>query len=276
MSLFDPDFLSADSKLLRRARPTLPRRGNILANLRATARPKMKQAPLASAQILSFPVPAEPAPAEAPVVIPPSRPSLYRDGLKRAFDIVTVLASAVFWLPIIMVAALLITLRDGHSPFYTQDRVGRGGRIFRMIKLRSMVPDAHEKLEAYLATDPEARAEWDATQKLKRDPRITTVGRIIRKTSIDELPQLFNVLWGDMSVVGPRPFMVDQQTLYHGRRYYDLRPGLTGFWQISDRNECNFAQRAHFDTAYYRAVSLKTDLTVIARTVGVVLRGTGY
>jgi lipopolysaccharide/colanic/teichoic acid biosynthesis glycosyltransferase len=139
-----------------------------------------------------------------------------------------------------------------------------------------MVPDAHEKLEAYLATDPEARAEWDATQKLKRDPRITTVGRIIRKTSIDELPQLFNVLKGDMSVVGPRPFMVDQQALYHGRRYYDLRPGLTGFWQISDRNECNFAQRAHFDTAYYRSVSLKTDLAVIARTVSVVLRCTGY
>ncbi|MEM7642015.1 MAG: sugar transferase [Pseudomonadota bacterium] len=206
----------------------------------------------------------------------------YRRGAKRAFELALVIAAAPFWMAIILISALLVAC-DGHLPFYTQLRIGRSGRIFRMWKLRSMVPDAEARLQAHLAADPKARAEWDALQKLKDDPRITPVGRVLRKTSIDELPQLWNVLVGDMSLVGPRPMMfgprpmmVSQRELYHGANYYALRPGLTGFWQISDRNECGFRDRVRFDDAYERAVSLRTDLVVLWRTVAVVLRGTGY
>jgi lipopolysaccharide/colanic/teichoic acid biosynthesis glycosyltransferase len=202
-------------------------------------------------------------------------PALYRHGVKRPLDLTLVLATLPFWLPIILVTALLVA-RDGHNPFYTQARIGRHGRVFRMLKLRSMTPDADAVLEKYLRENAAARAEWTATQKLKHDPRVTRVGAFIRKTSIDEFPQLVNVLLGDMSVVGPRPMMVCQKSLYPGSLYYEMRPGLTGFWQISNRNHCRFVGRARYDNAYYRAMSLRTDLVVILRTVGVVLRGTGY
>jgi len=195
--------------------------------------------------------------------------------MKRLLDLALVLVTLPLWLPVILVTAALVA-RDGHNPFYMQDRIGRNGRVFRMFKLRSMVHDADAVFEAYLTAHPEARAEWDATQKLKHDPRITRVGRFIRKTSIDELPQLFNVLLGDMSLVGPRPMMVCQKPLYPGQRYYDLRPGLTGFWQISNRNHCRFVDRARYDNAYGASMSLGTDAAVIWRTLGVVLRGTGY
>lgn len=202
-------------------------------------------------------------------------PDLYRHGVKRLFDIVLVLATLPFWLPIILVTAVIVA-QDGHNPFYTQARIGRNGRVFRMLKLRSMMHDAEAVLESYLRDNPAARAEWNATQKLKNDPRITRAGRFIRKTSIDELPQLFNVLLGEMSLVGPRPMMVNQKSLYPGRRYYEMRPGLTGFWQISNRNHCRFAGRARYDNAYFNAMSFRTDVAVIWRTLGVVLRGTGY
>nr|WP_254656354.1 sugar transferase [Jannaschia sp. CCS1] len=190
-------------------------------------------------------------------------------------DFTLVLVTAPIWLPLILVMALFVA-RDRHNPFYTQDRIGQNGRVFRIIKLRSMVHDADKVFEAYLAANPEARAEWDATQKLKNDPRITRFGRFIRKSSLDELPQLINVLWGDMSIVGPRPMMVSQRGLYPGRSYYDMRPGMTGFWQISNRNQCRFAYRARYDNAYFNSMSLRTDLSVIWRTVGVIARGTGY
>jgi lipopolysaccharide/colanic/teichoic acid biosynthesis glycosyltransferase len=199
---------------------------------------------------------------------------VYRSGLKRLIDALFVVLTLPFWLPVILVTALIVA-QDGHSPFYTQERIGRNGRIFRLLKLRSMVHDADAQLEVYLKKHPAARAEWNATQKLKNDPRITRVGRFIRKTSIDELPQLFNVLIGDMSLVGPRPIMVQQKTLYPGQRYYEMRPGLTGFWQIGNRNRCRFAGRARYDNAYFNSMSLLTDLVVIWRTLGVVLRATG-
>lgn len=206
----------------------------------------------------------------SPVVL-----GIYRNGIKRALDIVLVLVSLPFWLPVILVTAGFVAL-DGHNPFYMQARVGRHSRVFRMIKLRSMVPDADAVLEAYLRNNPAARVEWHVTQKLKNDPRVTRTGRFIRKTSIDELPQLLNVLVGDMSLVGPRPMMVSQAPLYSGRSYYEMRPGITGFWQISSRNHCRFTGRVRYDNAYFNAMSLPTDLAVIWRTVGVVLRGTGY
>ncbi|MBF9032122.1 sugar transferase [Rhodobacterales bacterium HKCCE3408] len=203
------------------------------------------------------------------------RPALYRNGLKRALDIFLVLAAAPVWLPVILIGALLAA-SDGRTPFYTQTRVGRNGRTFRLWKLRTMVPDADTRLEAHLAANPKARAEWDARQKLKHDPRITRFGRILRKTSLDELPQLLNVLKGDMSLVGPRPMMVCQQMLYPSRRYYEMRPGLTGLWQVSARNDCTFAERARYDNRYAASMSLGLDMRVLAQTVGVVLRGTGY
>ena len=179
------------------------------------------------------------------------------------------------WLPVILILAAAVAT-DGRSPFYTQRRVGRDGRIFRIVKLRTMVPDADKKLADYLAANPEAKAEWDATQKLKRDPRITPVGQILRITSMDELPQLFNVVTGDMSLVGPRPFMENQRSLYPGLGYYRVRPGITGLWQVSDRNDSAFAYRAVLDDEYERTLSFKTDLGILRKTVGAVLACTGY
>jgi len=144
-----------------------------------------------------------------------------------------------------------------------------------MWKFRTMVPNAEAILSQYLADNPEARAEWDSKQKLAKDPRITKVGRILRRTSVDELPQLLNVFAGDMSLVGPRPMMPSQQALYPGHGYYRLRPGLTGKWQISERHTSTFAERAVYDDAYEQDLSLGTDLGIIGRTIGVVLRCTG-
>lgn len=139
-----------------------------------------------------------------------------------------------------------------------------------------MIVNADAQLETYLASDPTARAEWDSTQKLKVDPRITRFGRILRKSSLDELPQLWNVLKGDMSLVGPRPMMPCQRDLYPGSAYYRLRPGITGPWQVSRRNESTFADRARFDTDYDRTLSLGTDIGLLISTVRVVVRATGY
>lgn len=200
---------------------------------------------------------------------------LYRNGVKRALDILLVLLSLPVTLPPVLIMALLAA-RDGASPFFLQKRVTKNGRAFNMVKIRTMVPDAEDRLAAHLAKDPAARREWDETQKLKDDPRITRIGRLLRKTSLDELPQLWNVLKGDMSLVGPRPMMVDQQELYPGRAYYALRPGITGSWQVSDRNQGTFAGRAKFDADYYANLSFATDLSILLRTVAVVVRGTGY
>lgn len=199
----------------------------------------------------------------------------YRDGLKRVFDIIVVSLAAIAWLPVVLVFAALAAT-DGRTPFYTQRRVGRDGKVFRIVKLRTMVPDADQKLAAYLEENPAAKAEWDETQKLKSDPRITKVGHILRATSMDELPQLFNVLTGDMSLVGPRPFMESQKSIYPGLGYYRVRPGITGLWQVSDRNDCSFEQRAVLDDKYERNLSFGNDLSILMKTVRAVLSCTGY
>ncbi|SFA56866.1 Sugar transferase involved in LPS biosynthesis (colanic, teichoic acid) [Paracoccus halophilus] len=214
---------------------------------------------------------ATPAPSHEPVGVR----SFYARFLKRPLDIAMVLLSAPIVLPVLLILVLVI-LFHGEKPFYSQQRVGRSGRSFRLWKLRTMVDDAETRLVEYLATNPEAKAEWDETQKLKNDPRITSSGSFLRKTSLDELPQLWNVLRGDMSIVGPRPMMIDQAQLYPGADYYHLRPGVTGLWQISDRNNSSFAERANFDAEYAANLSLNGDASIIAKTVGVVLRCTGY
>ncbi len=202
------------------------------------------------------------------------REPLYRRTMKRILDIGFVLMAMPLVLPVILVLAAVLKLR-GNAPFFTQDRVGLGGRTFRLWKLRTMVPNAEERLQEHLQNDEAARREWDAYQKLAHDPRITEFGQFLRKSSLDELPQLWNVLLGDMSLVGPRPMMVDQQELYPGTAYYALRPGLTGTWQISDRNQSTFAQRAEFDADYERNLTFFKDLKILLSTVGVVLRATG-
>lgn len=202
-------------------------------------------------------------------------PSVYRNYVKRGLDIFLTLLAAPIVLPSVALMALMIAL-DGHNPFYSQMRVGQNGRNFRMWKLRTMVHNADQLLEQYLSQNPAARQEWDATQKLKKDPRITWLGSVLRKTSMDELTQLWNVLNGTMSLVGPRPIMVSQRKGYVGTAYYNLRPGITGLWQISERNECAFGARVGFDEAYEKSIALKTDLWILLSTVRVVLRGTGY
>lgn len=199
---------------------------------------------------------------------------LYRRTLKRWMDVGFVLMALPFVAPVVLVLVAVLKV-TGQSPFFTQERVGLGGRTFRLWKLRTMVPDAEARLQDFLQKDAGARLEWDAYQKLSRDPRITEFGQFLRKSSLDELPQLWNVLRGDMSLVGPRPMLVDQQELYPGSAYYALRPGLTGTWQISDRNQSTFAQRAEFDADYDRNLSFFKDLKILLATVNVVLRATG-
>lgn len=200
---------------------------------------------------------------------------IYRNGAKRLVETLLVLLTAPVTLPLVLLMALLVAC-DGGNPFFVQKRLGRNGRVFRIWKLRSMVVDAERRLAAHLEQDPAARDQWDSTQKLKQDPRVTRVGRLLRKSSMDELPQLLNVLNGTMSLVGPRPMMVEQRHLYRGRAYYRLRPGITGLWQISARNESEFVERVRYDEDYHRALSGWLDLKILVRTVVVVLRGTGY
>lgn len=206
----------------------------------------------------------------------PGSGSAYRRIGKRALDILLVLAFLPVYLPLVGGAALLLFL-EGGNPFYRQARLGRNGETFSILKLRTMVRDADSKLQEVLAKDPEMKREWDVSQKLKNDPRITRIGAMLRRTSMDELPQLWNVLKGEMSLVGPRPMMPDQLPLYGDpTHYFAVRPGITGYWQVDRRNESSFADRAHYDAAYDAEMSLPKDARVLWQTIGVVLRRTGH
>lgn len=201
-------------------------------------------------------------------------PSIYNNGGKRALDVLLIVMALPFLIPVMLLVALAVML-DGHAPFYTQQRLGRDWQPFRLFKFRTMKPDADALLQAHLASDPAARAEWESDQKLRNDPRVTRIGAFLRKSSLDELPQLLNVLLGHMSLVGPRPMMPEQRVLYPGNYYAAHRPGLTGLWQVSVRNGSTFAGRAIFDERYSREISLRLDVTTIMRTFKVVARCTG-
>ncbi|MEP5729191.1 MAG: sugar transferase [Sulfitobacter sp.] len=201
---------------------------------------------------------------------------LYRHLGKRILDILFVLLTLPFSLPLIGLCALMLWC-EGGSPFYTQDRLGRGGKRFSILKLRTMVRNADQVLEEYLANDPKMRQEWDSLQKLRNDPRVTRMGKFLRVTSLDELPQLINVLLGDMSLVGPRPMMPDQLEMYGDASSYNaVRPGITGLWQVSARNNSVFTYRNEVDGAYERSLTLLMDVTILYKTIGVVLRPTGH
>lgn len=213
-------------------------------------------------------------PTEATAVELAGIRSSYNRFGKRELDLALCLLAAPFVLLVVGLMALAVRL-EGGPVFYRQKRLGQNGRVFEILKIRTMVLDADRKLKDYLASNPEARAEWDHNQKLINDPRITRVGRFLRRTSLDELPQLWNVFRGDMAIVGPRPMTVEQAPLYPGTAYYRLRPGITGPWQVSDRHETSFAARAIYDTAYAQSLSFREDLSILGKTVGVVLRCTG-
>ncbi|WP_425049687.1 sugar transferase [Psychromarinibacter sp. S121] len=214
---------------------------------------------------------------QAAASIRPTRGSYFRIG-KRLADLI----ACVFLLPIcvpLIGVFWLLTRRDGGPGFFLQDRVGRNGEIFKCYKLRTMVVDAEAALAEICAADPELAAEWKRDQKLRCDPRITPLGNFLRKTSIDELPQVFNVLLGDMSLVGPRPMMPCQRKMYTsaggGTGYFALRPGITGPWQVDGRGETAFVDRIGYDNRYLSELSFGKDLSYLARTVTVVFRQTG-
>lgn len=178
--------------------------------------------------------------------------------------------------PIILVLMAIASL-DGGSPIFGQLRVGRHGQMFTCYKIRSMVVDAQARLEELLRTNPAAAAEWKENQKLDNDPRITAFGRFIRRTSLDELPQLWNIIRGDMSLVGPRPVLKDELKRYgeSALAYISIRPGLTGLWQTSGRNEVSYDERVSLDVKYSRILSLRTDIKLMFATALSVAHLTG-
>jgi Undecaprenyl-phosphate galactose phosphotransferase WbaP len=197
--------------------------------------------------------------------------------LKRSLDLISVVVGGMVILPMIGFIMLLIKLTSSGPIFYGQTRLGRGGKEFKAWKFRSMVKDADEQLKKYLAEHPELREEWERDHKLKNDPRVTWIGNILRRTSLDELPQLWNILKGEMSLVGPRP-IVQEEVEKYGEKfslYKKVRPGLSGLWQVSGRNDITYAERVALDCYYVRNWSVWLDIVILARTVRVVLLGKG-
>ncbi|WP_353860443.1 sugar transferase [Azospirillum formosense] len=213
--------------------------------------------------------------AELVARLPTTEP-LHRNRVKRAFDLVGAVGLILFFGPLMLIVGLLITL-DGGPAVFGHRRIGTEGRDFTCWKFRSMVVNGPEVFEKLIESDPEARAEWEATRKLRNDPRITWIGRFLRRTSLDELPQLFNVLTGDMSLVGPRPIVQEEVARYHVcfPFYTRCRPGLTGLWQVSGRNDVDYGRRVQLDTAYLLGWSFWGDIRILLRTVGVMLSGKG-
>ena len=168
---------------------------------------------------------------------------------------------------------LAIKLESRGPVFFRQNRIGRGGQTLHLLKFRTMVCNAEEVLQKYLRENPDLREEWEADQKLRNDPRITKVGAWLRKTSLDELPQLWNVVWGEMSLVGPRP-IVDDEIVKYGSAfasYTRVRPGMPGLWQVSGRNDLSYKQRVHLDRFYICNWSTWLDILILAKTFPVVL-----
>ena len=188
--------------------------------------------------------------------------------LKLAFDQVVAMLLLILLAPLLFVITLVARL-DGGPALYRHRRIGAGGRTFECLKFRTMVPDADRVLDRVLATDAAAAAEWAATQKLRNDPRVTTLGRFLRLSSLDELPQLFNVLRGEMSLVGPRPIVQAEVARYGDEidYYYEARPGLTGLWQVSGRSDTSYERRVRLDVWYVRNWTLWHDIAIILKTI---------
>jgi Undecaprenyl-phosphate galactose phosphotransferase WbaP len=197
--------------------------------------------------------------------------------LKRATDFLGALILGVLGLPFIIAVAVVIKLTSSGSVLYKQVRIGKGNRAFKALKFRTMYSNSRERLNDYLAQDPALREQWESVHKLKDDPRVTPIGRFLRRFSLDELPQLWNVLAGEMSLVGPRPIVVAEIEKYGEdyAAYERARPGLTGLWQVSGRNNTTYRERVNYDSYYVRNWSVWLDLTIIARTFRAVISGVG-
>ena len=197
-------------------------------------------------------------------------------ALKRIIDVGgAILLTLVFFPVILMVFCSIVP--SGGDVFFKHTRIGRNGRAFKVYKFRTMVPNAGQVLKEVLDSDPQMRAEWERDHKLRQDPRVTRIGKFLRKTSLDELPQIINVLRGEMSLVGPRPVVREELRKYRrsARHYLAVKPGLTGLWQVSGRNDTNYRRRVAMDRLYARLASPSIDLMVLVKTVDVVLRGRG-
>lgn len=197
--------------------------------------------------------------------------------LKRVFDIFVVLLSLPVILPLIIGVSMLVKAKMGGPIFYGHKRVGLGGAHFRCWKFRSMVVNGDKVLADYLAKNPQERELWITQRKLRRDPRITPLGAVLRKLSIDELPQLFNILMGEMSIVGPRPVVDDELKTYgvSAKHYLRTRPGLTGLWQVSGRSNTTYQYRIALDRLYVSQWSILLDIAIVVRTIPAVLMSRG-
>lgn len=205
--------------------------------------------------------------------------SSQNDGshLERIVDVTIAVAMLVFLAPVMLLTALCVALTSKGPVIFKQTRVGMNGRPFGCLKFRTMRIDAEEHLAHLLATRPELQAQWDCDQKLRTDPRITSIGAFLRQTSIDELPQLLNVIRGEMSLVGPRPIVEDEASRY-GRyitSYFSVRPGLTGMWQVTGRNDSSYRRRVAADVLYARERSITLNARIMLATVPAVLFGRG-
>jgi exopolysaccharide production protein ExoY len=213
----------------------------------------------------------------APLPPPRAVVATGNDRLLRALDIIGASAALVLLSPIMLLIALVIVLLDPGPLLFAHTRLGQGGRPFRCLKFRSMTVDADARLAHLLETDAEARAEWQQNQKLRRDPRITAIGRFLRRSCLDELPQFINVLRGDMRLVGPRPIVAAEAVRYgrHFPVYCSLKPGITGLWQVKRQDRTSYRRRVAFDLTYARSRSLALNMRILLLTIPCVLRGEG-
>jgi Undecaprenyl-phosphate galactose phosphotransferase WbaP len=198
-------------------------------------------------------------------------------AIKRFMDMGMVIVGGIIILPFLLVIALLIKLSSPGPVLYKHRRLGQNGRELEVYKFRSMVANADEKLKAMLEADPNLRAEWETNFKLKDDPRITGIGKFLRRTSFDEFPQLINIIKGEMSLVGPRPVTQNEVERYGEdfRRIFSVKPGLTGLWQVSGRSDTDYEERIAYDSYYLQSWSVWIDIWVLYKTIGVVFRGKG-
>jgi Undecaprenyl-phosphate galactose phosphotransferase WbaP len=197
--------------------------------------------------------------------------------IKRFMDIVIVVLGGILVLPFLLIIALLVKLSSPGPVLYGHKRLGTDGKHFTAYKFRSMVMDAHERLQRLLESDPEIKKEWEKNHKLQNDPRVTAIGRFLRRTSMDEIPQLLNILKGEMSLVGPRP-IVDEEVSRYGEDFgwiFSVKPGLTGMWQVSGRSEADYTARVFYDTYYLQSWSVWLDIWILFMTFGAVIRGKG-
>jgi len=216
-------------------------------------------------------------PSAPPAYVHPRRLTTFERASKRAMDIVGALVFFAIFGPLYLLVALGVRVSMGRPVHFWQNRLGERGQRFRFYKFRSMVHNSEHVLDEFLSRNDMARTEWDTFQKLEKDPRITPIGQFIRKLSLDELPQFWNVLKGDMSIVGPRPCMERQRSLYGKgwEHYCAMRPGITGLWQVSGRNRLSYARRVELDMEYVNNWSLWFDIKILFKTVRAVVTGEG-